>query len=300
MQKKLLGPTLAALTAVLLFSTGGLCIKRLDLSAIAIAGFRSMVSAIFIGLYLAYHSRSYRLPRISRTGWVAVIGYAVMTTTYVLSMKMTTAANAIFLQYTMPAWVLVGGAIWLRESISISRIVTIVFCMFGMMLFFLDELSPQQWQGNIFALVSGATYALLILALRKDRHSNPIGAVFWGNAVTAILVIPAALYFFPESLSLLSSWRTWIGLLWLGIFQIGVAYLFFVYALKYLPAIEVAIITLVEPLLNPFWVYLDIGEEPGQWAIIGGMLILLSVVMRTLMREADVKELKNNVFDDEK
>ncbi len=293
MQKKLLGPTLAALTAVLLFSTGGLCIKRLDLSALAIAGFRSMVSAIFIGLYLAHRSRLYKLPRISRTGWLAVVGYAVMTTTYVISMKMTTAANAIFLQSTMPAWVLVGGFIWLRESITVSRITTIAFCTFGMMLFFIDELSPEQWQGNIIALVSGASYALLVLALRKDRHSNPTGAVFWGNAVTAILVIPTALFFFPETLSLLSGWRTWIGLLWLGIFQIGVAYLFFVYALKYLPAIEVAIITLVEPLLNPFWVYLDIGEEPGRWAIIGGMLILLSVVIRTLMREADANELNS-------
>jgi drug/metabolite transporter (DMT)-like permease len=292
MQKKLLGPTLAALIAVILFSTGGLCIKRLDLSALAIAGFRAMVSAFFIGLYLVHKSKTYKLPKISRTGWLAAASYAVMTTTYVLSMKMTTAANAIFLQSTMPAWVLIGGAIWLRESITRSRLITIAFCTLGMMLFFIDELSPRQWQGNMFALVSGASYALLVLALRKDRHSNPNGAVFWGNAVTAILVIPVALFLFPDTLSLLTGWRTWIGLLWLGIFQIGLAYLLFVYALKYLPAIEVAIITLVEPLLNPFWVYLDIGEEPGQWAIIGGILILFSVIIKSLMRETSKEDLK--------
>ncbi|MGC9329295.1 MAG: DMT family transporter, partial [Candidatus Hinthialibacter sp.] len=163
------GPTLAALGAVLLFSTGGLCIKSLPISSLAIAGLRSLAAAAFLGIYLYRRSPRHWAPRISRTGMIGAVGYFVMTICYVVSMKLTTAANAIFLQYTMPAWVLIGGAIWLGESITLGRIASIVLSLIGMALFFQDELTAQQWDGNIMALLSGFGYAVVALALRKDR-----------------------------------------------------------------------------------------------------------------------------------
>ncbi|MBN2326213.1 MAG: DMT family transporter [Candidatus Omnitrophica bacterium] len=285
MKKTILRPTLAAVGAVLLFSTGGLCIKSLPIPSIAIAGLRSLIAAAFLGIYLYRRSQQHWLPRISRTGAVGAAGYVVMTISYVVSMKLTTAANAIFLQYTMPAWVLIGGAIWLKESITIGRIASIALSLIGMFLFFQDELTSRQWDGNMAALLSGFGYAVVALSLRKDRDSNPIGAVFWGNALTALLVLPALYWLAPETGRLLADWRIGAGLLWLGIFQIGVAYLCFVSALHYLPAIEVAIISLIEPILNPFWVYLYHGEVPGRWAVIGGVIILFSVLLRNLLRE---------------
>ncbi len=284
-KKHLLGPTFYAVSAVILFSTGGLAIKWLPLAALPIAGWRALVAAGFIGFYLARRTGKSFFPRISRVGIAAAAGYLLMTVSYVSSMKLTTAANAIFLQYTMPAWVMIGGAIWLRESITMGRILAIAISFTGMFLFFLDELSPQQWLGNILALLSGLGYAIVALTLRKDRDQNPAGAVFWGNAMTALFMIPIGMVLYPESWALLMEWPSLIALLWLGIFQIGVAYLFFVYALKFLPAIEVAILSLIEPVLNPTWVFLLLDEKPGKWALLGGVIILFSVAMRTFLRE---------------
>lgn len=280
-----LRPTLAALTAVVLFSFGGLAIKWLSLAALPISGVRSALAALFLYFYLAHHSHSRSLPRIGRYGVFAAICYVVMTVSYVASMKLTTAANAIFLQYTMPAWVLIGGALWLNESITWGRLASIALSFTGMSLFFLGEWTPQQGLGNGLALLSGLGYALVALALRRDRRGNPVGAVFWGNALTAFLVVPVSFYFIPETLTQLTDMRSLLVLSGLGIFQIGLAYILFVSSLKSLPAVEVAILSTIEPVLNPLWVYLALGETPGRWAIIGGAIILLSALLRTLLKE---------------
>lgn len=287
MAKTIVGPSALAVIAVLLFSTGGLGIKLLPLNALSISGIRALIAAIFLGIYLVRQTGVRFLPKISRDGQMAALGYFVMTVTYVLSMKMTTAANAIFLQYTMPAWVLIGGALWLRESITWGRIASILLSLLGMFLFFVDELTPDQWTGNVLSLLSGVGYAVVALALRKDRSGNPVGAVFWGNALTALFIIPAGFYVSPDTGAHLADWRVLIGFLWLGVFQIGVAYICFVSALKHLPAIEVAIISLIEPVFNPFWVFLFYDETPGKWAVLGGAIILLSVLLRNLMRDDD-------------
>lgn len=284
MKKIILPPSILAVSAVLLFSTGGLGIKILPLAALPISGIRALAAALFLGAYLFWQSRTHLIPRISRAGAIGAVGYVIMTVSYVASMKMTTAANAIFLQYTMPAWVLIGGALWLGESITWGRIGSILLSLLGMTLFFVDELTPDQWIGNILSLISGVGYAVVALALRKDRKGNPVGSVFWGNALTALFIIPIGLYFSPETISRLGDWRVFLGITWLGIFQIGAAYLCFVSALKHLPAIEVAIISLIEPIFNPLWVFLFYDEKPGRWSVLGGFIILFSVILRNFLR----------------
>ncbi|HOL93865.1 MAG TPA: EamA family transporter [bacterium] len=282
---KLLGPTLAALASCLLFSTGGLAIKEIDLPALPLAGFRASIAALSLWAYLAWQAGAGSVARLGRYGWIGAGSYLVMTVCFVASTKLTTAANAIFLQYTMPAWVLVGGALWLGEAITFGRCLTIALSLVGMFFFFLGELRPEDWQGNIIALLSGVSFAAVTLAFRKDREHRPLNAVFWGNALTALLIVPMTVIGMPDALSALASARNWLGLLWLGIFQMGLAYIFFVTALKYLPAIEVAILSLIEPVLNPTWVYLFNGETPSAGAILGGALILLSVFSRIFLRE---------------
>lgn len=287
---KLLGPTLAALASCLLFSTGGLAIKEIDLPALPLAGFRASIATLFLWAFLTRQAGAGSVTRLGRYGWIGAGSYLVMTVCFVASTKLTTAANAIFLQYTMPAWVLVGGALWLGESITLGRCLTIALSLVGMFFFFLGELRPEDWQGNMIALLSGVSFAVVTLSFRKDRDHRPINAVFWGNALTAILLVPISLLLIPDTLPALASLRNWLGLLWLGIFQMGVAYIFFVTALKYLPAIEVAILSLIEPVLNPTWVFLFNGETPSSGAVWGGALILLSVFSRIFLREETAGE----------
>jgi len=282
---KLLGPTLAALASCLLFSTGGLAIKEIDLPALPLAGFRASIAALFLWAYLARQAGAGSVTRLGRYGLIGAGSYLVMTVCFVSATKLTTAANAIFLQYTMPAWVLAGGALWLGEAITLGRCLTIALSLVGMFFFFLGELRPEDWQGNLIALLSGVSFAAVTLSFRKDRDHRPLNAVFWGNALTALIIVPWAVIRLPDTLTALASPRNGLGLLWLGIFQMGLAYIFFVAALKHLPAIEVAILSLIEPVLNPTWVFLFNGETPSTGAIWGGALILLSVFSRIFLRE---------------
>ena len=150
---------------------------------------------------------------------------------------------------------------------------------------FKDELDPTQWQGNILALISGIAFAGVVLGIRRDRDHNPIRSVFWGNLLTALIVIPFALIYDSSVFTPMFDYRSILGLLWLGIFQMALAYVLYVNAISHLPAIEVAILSLIEPVLNPARVYIAIGETPSFWALIGSSLILLSVLLRALLAE---------------
>ena len=277
-----LGATSVAVISVLLFSTGGMFIKGLPLGAASVAGIRSAFAAIFFALILVRDSSPRDWLRMSGLGWFAACMYALMVTSYVFSMKLTTAANAIFLQYTMPAWVLIGGALWLKERATIIRLVTISLCLTGMTLFFMGKLETKDWLGSVIALFSGITFAALTLALRKNRRGRPLHAVLMGNAITAIVLVPPSMIFDSQASSILFSAPVFAGFIWLGVFQIGIAYLCYVTALRYLQAFEVAVIALIEPILNPFWVYLWNGETPSGWAFAGGTIILCSIALQTL------------------
>jgi len=284
-----LSAVLAAVASVLLFSTGGLSIKLLPLAALPIAGLRGLIAAIFLGLLLIKQGRGKTLCRMSRYGWMGAASYVLMTTTYVMAMKMTTAANAIFLQYTMPAWVMAGGALWLGEKITFGRVLTIGLSLLGMAFFFTGELRPGEWRGNGLALFSGLTFAGVILALRRDRERGPLDSVFWGNAANAIFVIPLAAINNPGFWQQLSSPAVWAGLLWLGVFQIGVGYILYIFALKGLLAVEVAILSLIEPVLNPTWVFLANGETPSLQAFLGGAVILAAVLFYSLHGQGEAE-----------
>lgn len=277
--------TAAALGSVLLFSTGGLFIKLIPLNALTISGFRSLLAALFFAAVLSRRGGFRAGLRLSPTGWAAAFAYALVVTLFVAANKLTTAANVIFLQYTMPAWVLIGGALWLGERVTPGRLASVVFCLAGMALFFQGGLKQDDWLGNSFALLSGFFFAVMTLCLRMERDGNQRGAVFMGNVITAVSNLALTAILWPSDFGRLNDLRMWGGLLWLGIFQVGLAYVFFTAALKHLPAIEVAILSLLEPILNPMWVFLSIGETPSGWAMAGGGIILSSVLIRAVVAE---------------
>ncbi|MDU4961889.1 MAG: DMT family transporter [Sporomusaceae bacterium] len=254
----------------LLWSLGGLLIKGVDWHPVAIAGFRSAVAAVVIRLAFRGQSLSW-----SRTQLGGAAAYAVTVISFVGATKLTTAANAILLQYTMPLYVGLFGAWFLNEKPTVADWATIGAIGGGMGLFFLDQLSAGGLLGNICGAVSGAALAAFCLCMRKQKDASPFGTVLLGNLLTALIGLPFMFDATPGP-------QGWFNLVLLGVVQLGLAYTCYSIAIKQLTAIETALIGAIEPVLNPVWVFLVLGEVPGMWAMLGGGIILTAVTLRCL------------------
>lgn len=191
-------------------------------------------------------------------------------------MKTTTAANAIFLQSTAPIYVLIFEPILNKTNWEKANIITIAVCFGGMILFFIGGLEPGQLEGNIFALMSGIVFAALFLGLKKNEKKYQQSSIFIGNIIVAIICIP-----FLSTLQEIVFTDLW-KVIYLGVFQIAIAYAFFSTGLKRVFAVEASIISMVEPVLNPVWVFLGYGEVPSVTAIIGGIIIITAITIRTI------------------
>ncbi|MEO8053915.1 MAG: DMT family transporter [Acidobacteriota bacterium] len=257
--------------AAILWSTGGLAIKLVPLSAVGVVFWRSFVAGIFL---LAVF-------RPSRARWrhaapSTVIVYALMILTFVSATKMTTAANAIFLQYTGPLYVLALGPFLLREPFRKIDAAAVAVALGGMSLFFVGKLDPGAMAGNVVAVVSGVFFGLTILLLRRDASGDAIPSVIAGNLAAAALALPFAW----GHLGLDA--RGALLVLFLGVVQLGISYVLFVGGLKTVPAAEASLLGMLEPMFNPLWAFLGLGERPSPWAVLGGAIVLAAVAGRTL------------------
>jgi len=261
---------LLLLAAAVLWSTAGAAIKICQLSSWQIAGGRSLVAGLFLLLAV-------REARVRPTGRVLLvaIAYAFTVVLFVTATKLTTAANAIFIQDTAPLWVLLLSPWLLSETPSRGELLAIPVYAVGLSLFFLDDLSAGQLTGNLIALASGVAFALSILGLRLLRGDGP-AALVWGNVLGAVVTLPMwSAGPAPRALDLAL-------VLFLGVFQLGLAYLCFSRGLEKVPAVEASLLVLLEPVLNPVWTFLVAGERPGRWAIAGGAVVLAATAWRTL------------------
>jgi len=263
------GPWLV-LAAATLWSTAGAAIKLCGLSGWQINFGRSLIAAVVLALLF----RDARRRPDRGVLWVAV-AYAFTVLLFVLANKATTSANAIFLQDTAPVWVLLLSPTLLHETPSRSELLSVPLFLVGLVLFFLDQLSPGQAVGNVIALASGVAFALCILGLRKLGPRN-VGAIVWGNLIAALISVPIALRGPSPTLRDLGL------VLFLGVFQLGLSYGLFARGLRHTPAVEASLLALVEPVLNPVWTFLFTGERPGPWAVRGGVIILVATLWRTL------------------
>lgn len=254
-----------------LWSFGGVLIKWVPWNPLAIAGMRSFI-ALPLLLFL------FRKNRL--TGSAAEIGgavaYAATVILFVSATKLTTAANAIILQYTAPFYVAVLSGVFLKEKVQWFDWAAILIACGGMVLFFLDKLTAGGFWGNILAILSGIAFASMILLLRKQKHGNPLGSVILGNILTGLLCLPFGVRTFSSS-------SGWLGLVLLGVFQIGLSYILYAEAIKHVTALEGILIPMIEPVLNPTWVFLILGERPGLFAVIGGIIVIGSVAVRSVL-----------------
>ena len=281
MKKITIPPTILVVLAVLLWSSGGLFIKMTSVSGFEVNFGRCLVAAITIALLTKFQAL-----KADKFTFFASIFYVGALSFFAIANKMTTAANAIFLQYTAPIYILLFAPFVLKEKFRFADLMTVAICLAGMVLFFVDvapnsELPPDtQFIGNILGLCSGVSLGGYMLLLRhpKAYKQNPASSVFYGNIFACLVMLP---FFITNP----STWQgtDYFSVIFLGVFQIGLAYFLFTYGVSHgVRSLDASIIGFIEPLLNPVWVFLIIGERPSTWAIIGGIVIIAAIILHTL------------------
>ncbi|MDQ7836006.1 MAG: DMT family transporter [Humidesulfovibrio sp.] len=262
--------TLALVATALIWSSGGLAVKLVDVSPMAITGVRGAISALTILLMM----RGALDLRPTRARLGTALCYAGLLLGYVVAMKMTTAANAILLAYTAPMYVALLAPRLLGEPTRPRDWLFVLTMLCGMVLFFLDRVSTTGLWGNVIAMGTGMLYAAFTLCMRAQKDASPLEAVALGNIITALIGLPFLLW---EGLPDASGW---LGLVYLGVVQQGLSMGLYVWAIKRLGALEAILIMTLEPILNPVWVALGYGEIPGLWSILGGAVVLCAVTLR--------------------
>lgn len=264
--------------AAALWSIGGVLIKLVNLPALEIVGIRSLLTAIVVFAFIKKFEFKLTVNIIG-----GAVSYTLMVMLYVSSTKMTTAANAILLQYTSPIYIALFGGWLLHEKATKNDWITILFMGLGMMLFFLDDLKGGSIKGSILAILSGVAMAFNTIFLRRQKDEDPMENVFWGSILTVICTLP---FMFRQA----PSPKSWIGLILLGVFQLGFSYVLYAKAIKHITALESTFISLIEPILNPVWVLLIIGEKPGKFAILGGAIVMISIIVSCMKTDNSISK----------
>lgn len=265
--------------AALLFSTGGAAIKAASFTGWQTAGLRSGVAAIALLLLVPAARRGW-------TGRTLLVGlaYALCLTLFVLANRLTTAANTIFLQSTAPLYLLILSPWLLKEPIRRQDVGFMAVVGVGLALFFVGvdapvATAPDPFTGNLLALVDGFFWALTVVGLRwlgsgDGARGSPVAAVASGNLTACLLTLPMALPYGAHDAV------DWAVVIYLGVFQIALAYVLVTSGLRHIPALEAALILLIEPVLNPVWAWVFQGERPGPWALVGGATILGATTLK--------------------
>jgi drug/metabolite transporter, DME family len=271
------------LLAVLLWSTGGMFIKMTSLDAFAVNCGRSIFAAVTVAIFTNRKGL-----KLSAFNLLTSFVYAGILTSFVYATKTTTAANAIFLQYTAPIYILILSPFLLKEKFRVVDLLTVVLCLAGMGLFFLEtpsaenRLASNMFVGNLVALGSGFLFGLYMVLLRHPRsleNKNPAISVFYGNLFVVLFMLPFIFKNPPQPTT-----QDMLIIFYLGVFQIGISYLLFTYGIvNGVRSFDASIIGFVEPLLNPLWVFLVVSEKPSKWAIIGGVIIISTVAAHTIL-----------------
>ena len=285
MQSSSRAATVYVLLAALLWSGGGLGVKVATGDALSLAGYRSLFAlpVLLVAAWIESRRRGlvvlpmFRRPLV----WAAAASYALMVVTFVVSARLTTAANAILLQYSGPIYVALLSWPLLEERIRPSDWLATFGCFLGMILFFFGKISPEGMTGNLFAILSSFGFAGTPLMMRLEQRKHPAGwqgeaaspfvAMALGNAIAIVVCAPKMV-----SAPLVDA-TSWTSVALLGVVQIGLAYWLYGAAVGKMGALRSTLLATIEPVLNPLWVALVTGEWPTKWAVVGGSVILASV-----------------------
>jgi drug/metabolite transporter (DMT)-like permease len=265
--KKSAGILAMAVTA-LLWSIAGLFIKVIDWNPIAIAGMRSFIASFVILAYLKRPRINFSFPQTA-----AAVANAATMLLFVSANKTTTAANAILLQYVAPVLTAFLGAALLKERTRAEHFVAFPLVAAGMIVMFFDELGGGKLLGNVLAVMSAVTFSLYFVFMRMQKDGSPLESILLSHWLTAGICVIVSLFLpvpriTPESIAAIAV---------LGIIQIGLSAILFSIAIKRVSAVSANLIAVIEPVFNPVWVFLALGEAPSTEALVGGAIIMLAV-----------------------
>ena len=257
-----------------MWSLGGLLIKSIPWPPLAISGMRGGIAAIVIYIY----SRNDKIT-ITKDKIIAACFYTLVVTLFVMANKLTTAGNAILLQYTAPVYVALFGYMFLGERSNFVDWATIMILLLGLALFFFDDLSFDGYLGNVLAILSGMSFAGLTLLLRKQKDDSPSDSILLGNMLTLVIGLPVIVGGTEFDLNSI------ILILLLGVLQLGIPYILYTTAIKHVTALDAIIFPIIEPILNPILVFIVLGETLGAWSVFGGALVLSGVIFRAILKK---------------
>ncbi len=266
--------TLCVFLAAVLYSLGGLCIKVIPWHGMSINGGRNMIALMVVGLYLLATRHPLRWNRWVALGAVSVCGTNVLFT---LANKMTTAANAIVLQFTVPIFVILLSILFWHKRPQRLDVIVCVVTLLGVICFFVESLEAGGMLGNVLALISGVTYAGVFL-LNDLPNADPISSVFWGDLCSAVLGLPFLVretQFTPTAIT---------SLVVLGAFQVGLAYILMCRGLKTTPAVTASLISGIEPVLNPILVAVFYHETIGPLSLVGAIIVVGAVFVYNALK----------------
>jgi drug/metabolite transporter (DMT)-like permease len=262
---------LQMLLCAALWSTGGIFIKLIPWNPFVIAGWRSLISAAAVLVFICISKAKVRI-----NGRSVVMGVFMSLTflAFVTANKLTTAANAIVLQFTSPIFIVVFSVFFFREKFHSRDILAVIFTMGGIALFFFDSLDSGRLTGNLVAIGAGLVMAAMYIGIGRGDEETRIGGMLMGHLFTALAGIPV-MFFTKNIISVPSV----LCILALGILQLGIPYILLVLSSENCPPLACSLLGALEPLLNPVWVFLFNGEAPGLFALIGGVTVIASVTL---------------------
>lgn len=262
---------LEMLVCATLWSIAGIFIKLIPWNAFVIAGVRSL----FAGLVVLVYMKIRRLRLIlNRRTVVAGVCMALLFFCFVGANKLTTAANAIVLQFTAPLFIMVLSVLFLHQKFRRADVLAVVFTMAGISLFFFDQLTPGHVLGNVVAILSGLFMALMYMNLGSCPETERMSSILIGQTLTFLCGVPLLFTTHPVFSAL-----PVLYVVILGVVQLGIPYVLCARAAEHCPPLACSLLGALEPLLNPIWVFLFDGEAPGVFALAGGAVVIVTVTL---------------------
>lgn len=262
---------LEMLVCATLWSIAGIFIKLIPWNAFVIAGLRSL----FAGLVVLVYMKIRRLRLIlNRRTVVAGLCMALLFFCFVGANKLTTAANAIVLQFTAPLFIMVLSVLFLHQKFRRADVLAVVFTMAGISLFFFDQLTPGHVLGNVVAILSGLFMALMYMNLGSCPETERMSSILIGQTLTFLCGVPLLFKTHPAFSAL-----PVLYVVILGVVQLGIPYVLCARAAEHCPPLACSLLGALEPLLNPIWVFLFDGEAPGVFALAGGAVVIVTVTL---------------------
>ena len=273
---------LQMLVCSMLWSISGVFFKLIHCHPIVIAGIRSVFAAVTMLIFMFIRREKIV---INRNVLLSAVFLSLTFICFVTANKMTTAANAIVIQYTAPVFILIFSVVFLHQRFSRMDIIVVVATLLGISMFFLDKLDAGQMLGNVVALGSGISMAVMYIAVGNANEEERMSGLLMGHLMTALIGLP-----FLESAGDGLNTRAVMFLAILGVVQLGIPYILFALANKHCSPLACALIGSLEPLLNPVWVAIFDGERPGIFALFGGLIVIISIGIWCIWRDKTAKK----------